>query len=355
MILYVSLFIFFVGGLSLSNRKGIAQFWLILSGITLSLLVGFRGETVGIDTAAYFNIYDIIKYMPDNTYISEKIQPFYVFLNKISDFFNGGPSLTLFFAAAITLYLLLSTILRFSTNISLSLAIFFSLELFFFMHNVVRQAIAVSIVFYSIRYIISRQLLLFLIMIFIASMFHISAIIFLPFYFIAGLGINYICLILAWLTSLAFLIDSSLISLLFGEITPYLPAQYEYFANREDVLVENSQSLGLTQMFKQIVFILLIYVYPKIKASRNNSTVLLLALISIILSNIFYHIGLINRINSYFSIFLILALPLAIDYAFERYSKIIVNISLYVAFFIIYVRNLFTDGHSIFPYYNVLF
>lgn len=355
MILYISLFIFFVGSFSLNNRKHIALFGLALLGITASFLIGFRGETVGLDTAAYFNIYDIIKYTPDSSYIAEKVQPFYIFLNKSADFLNGGPSLTLFFAAAITLYFLLNTIFKFSTNIALSLAVFFSLELFFFMHNVVRQAVAASIIFYSIRYIISKQLLLFLLMVFIASMFHISSIVFLPFYFIAGLRISYMWLMLAWLVSLAFFIDSSLISLLFGKVSPYLPAQYEYFADRADVLEKNSQSLGATQLFRQIIFLLLIYVYPKIKVSRYNNAVFLLALISIIFSNIFYHIGLIGRINSYFTIFLILAIPIAIDYAFERHSKRIVDITLYIVFFIIYVRNLYTDSHSIFPYYNVLF
>lgn len=355
MYIYISLFVFFVGSLAFAKNKRTKSVILITLWLLASLLIGFRGQSVGIDTAEYFNIYSIIKYDPNNLYITRKIQPLYIAINNVADFLNGGASLALFISAAITLYFIISTIMRISSNAALSIAIFFSLELFFFMHNGVRQALAVAVVFYSIRFIFSKQPICFLVMIFISIMFHASAVICLPFYFINKLSVNYKWFIFSWLISIVFFIDSSLVFYLYNFVVPYLPNQYESFSSLDDLYENASQGLGLGQLFKQFLFIIILYTYSKIDSKNDENSIVLIALISIIFSNIFYHIGLINRINSYLSIFLILAIPIAINFSFRMNNRRIVNTVLYIAFFLIYLKGIYTDGHSVFPYYNVLF
>lgn len=64
---------------------------------------------------------------------------------------------------------------------------FITVGMYFTSHNITRQCVAVAITLFSWKYIFTRNLRKFLLVEFVACLFHISAIFFLPMYFIAAL------------------------------------------------------------------------------------------------------------------------------------------------------------------------
>jgi len=351
MFLYPTLFFSAILSFCLARQKEMVIFLLFIFGVAFSIVVGFRSETVGIDTKAYYQIFDTIQTSPDDPYIERKIQLFYRLLNHAADFLGGDASLAMFFAASITIGFVFITIYRYSPSIGLSLAIFLSIELFFFAHNVVRQAIAISIVFASVGFVIHRRLLLFSFSIFFAYLFHSSAIVAFPIYFLARVRFNHWLILLAWLGSLVFIIFKDLIFIIFLAMVSYAPEQYAYFASKQGVYTLGGQGLGLVLIFKQFLFLILYYAYTKLGINDKKEQVfILLSLIGLILNNVFYHIGLVDRLVSFYSVFIIVGIPIAIRFLFRNQSYILSMIFMYSAFIVIFIRALFTSPHGIFPY-----
>lgn len=87
--------------------------------------------------------------------------------------------------AFLTLFAFFSSWLRFSEKIYLSILIFVSTGFFYFSLNGMRQALAIAIFFFAVRYIINRKPLRYCFAILLASTIHLSALIFFPFYILA--------------------------------------------------------------------------------------------------------------------------------------------------------------------------
>jgi hypothetical protein len=75
------------------------------------------------------------------------------------------------------------TLKYFTENKLLALLIYFSLLFFHLDMNLMRQALAVSIFFYSLKYIIQKNFFKYILFILLGFLFHWSIIIFLPLYF----------------------------------------------------------------------------------------------------------------------------------------------------------------------------
>jgi hypothetical protein len=78
-----------------------------------------------------------------------------------------------------------------NSNIAyVSVASFIALGLYYNSMNFMRQFIAAIIISFALNCIVSKQPLRFLVLVFFASCFHVSALIILPFYFILRIGLN---------------------------------------------------------------------------------------------------------------------------------------------------------------------
>lgn len=76
-----------------------------------------------------------------------------------------------------------------SKNICQSIFLLMITTFYFFSLNGIRQAIAIAIFLYSIKYIKQKKLLSYILVIFLASSFHTIALIFIPLYFICNIKI----------------------------------------------------------------------------------------------------------------------------------------------------------------------
>lgn len=89
-----------------------------------------------------------------------------------------------FISTVIDLFLLYKILERYSTNHLLSLMVFFVIGSTALEFNVLRNAKAIFIFLYALRYIEGRQIWHYFAAIFIACLFHMSSVLFFPLYFI---------------------------------------------------------------------------------------------------------------------------------------------------------------------------
>lgn len=183
--------------LELSSNRKYKFLWLVV--IFLIILIGFR-ESVGADYGSYLGAYryygvsanfsDILS----NSYFvkSPKVDMewLYVLVGKINFIFNQPFFIYTFILAIISIG---TKFLSFNENSpypALSLALYLYPSLFSGDGGQMRQGVAMGIILFSFHFIKKRQLILFLIMIYLAKGFHNSAIIFLPAYWLVLVPLN---------------------------------------------------------------------------------------------------------------------------------------------------------------------
>lgn len=172
--------------------------FLIIAAISLIILSGFR-YFVGADYPIYKNLY--VNFPIYATYqdvwdkalfrpTSEQIEWIFVLINKVL-FDMGMP-----FYMVTFVMVLMSVTLKFTTiyqNLALPIlgAFMYFMPLFFFEDSgQIRQGMGVAVCVFSFRYIKSRNLWMFLLMIYIALGFHKTAVVFLPAYWIVKIPMN---------------------------------------------------------------------------------------------------------------------------------------------------------------------
>jgi hypothetical protein len=168
------------------NRKGLFYFCVII----MVLFVGLRGN-VEPDYLHYLNIYknsswtNIIR---SNSV--ESVESGYQFLNILFKTFYIEFQGLLFFMAFFTIYLKFKFLKAYSPKYIISILLYYCSLFFLYEFIAIRQALAMSIFMISLPYVIERKFYKFLGLIILASLFHISVIIVIPFYFIGTKKIN---------------------------------------------------------------------------------------------------------------------------------------------------------------------
>lgn len=109
-----------------------------------------------------------------------------IFCNKIGCSYN----VFIFIIAAITIILFYLLIKRYSKKPADSIFYFVTLGYYAFLFNIIRQMLAISISLFGIKYIKEKNFIKYLVVIVIASLFHLSALIMIPVYFLLKLPNN---------------------------------------------------------------------------------------------------------------------------------------------------------------------
>lgn len=115
----------------------------------------------------------------------------YLAIVKILQKFTDNAFVLIFFLSALFVGFTFKAIKDQSPDILSSILLLFATRYFFISMNAVRQFLAMAIILYSIKYILSRQKNKFLFWLFIAFSIHYMSILFLPVYFIADKKINF--------------------------------------------------------------------------------------------------------------------------------------------------------------------
>lgn len=197
---YLSCYIYIFVTKIFKKKKIIFFFYII----QLIFLVVLRKETVGIDTVQYLKFYNFI-----TNFQSLKLSRFEVgfkYINYILKYILGNFQYLLIFMGVLTLIPLYFFILRYSKNYFLSIITYMSFNYYYYDFITLRQSAAYSLVLLSYKYIENKSFWKFLLLIFLASSFHKSALIFIIAYYLLNqkidnkkVGISFICLFIFYI------------------------------------------------------------------------------------------------------------------------------------------------------------
>lgn len=145
------------------------------------LLVALRSSIVGNDTVAYLNLYEDIVSYPFN-YLSDFFMRYeigYILFNKGATLISSSTQTILILSGMVSLYGYYYFIRKHSISVFLSIAMFVLLRYLDHNMNIIRECMAMSILFFAFDCAVKRRILPFLLLVFIAFLFHKTAIIFL--------------------------------------------------------------------------------------------------------------------------------------------------------------------------------
>lgn len=156
-------------------HKGVISLAII---IPLWFVMGLRYR-IGADYTNYENVFLQSVLYKEN---SSHIELGYYFLNRFAGSLSDNPQIIFFLVAFLIIFFCFKGIEKNEGSMYCGILAFMGLGYYFYAMNIQRQYIAVMIAFYSFKYLEQRNLKKFVISILTASLFHLSAIIWIVIY-----------------------------------------------------------------------------------------------------------------------------------------------------------------------------
>lgn len=314
-------------------------------GIIVLLVFAIIRYDVGWDYRWYYHLatryeFGIIPFFPQNimNYIGRfdwEVWQYYriEFLNKVVYkviwFFKFPPQIVIGIYSLITLYFLKKGIERNlkkkerSKNIYI---VFYALPLFYLNFlSLLRQGVAISLVFYSYVYIKDRKLIKFIFMILLASLFHKTALIIIPIYFFYNIEPNRKLYI--FMLGVGVFFDKIFTELVIEYNIPLISKYRIYIINS---IGEGGTKLSYIIFFIGLIILLLLYLDKKFY--QKNTFLIIMTL-----SGVFIYCSLISsghlgpRMSIYFFIYILYLIP-EIEKSLEKIgiSKYLISIFMLV-------------------------
>ena len=299
----------------------------------LIILIGFR-YNVGTDWSEYESVYNALNFQNFNISRFGFLFSFLMMIFKSLGLSFMAFSFVIFF---ISLVLIEKTISKFSKNYFFSFFIYLNTIFLIFHINGIRQGIALSIIFYSIKYILNNNKSRYMFSVILASFFHISAIIFLPVYWLRKLKINKIKLFFTILISLfilhfnpfSIMVENAAKYLNFENIVWYINNEYYNPINLFDVQV-------IARLF---ILLVLSFFIQKIKENTLLDTLFKIYLIGFLVYCFFsFNQDISYRLSFYFKIFEIILISNVGFYIKDRLKKFLFFITIFMVFFLSSIR-----------------
>lgn len=321
-------------------------FFLFLVILSLILISGFR-----VDTTLYsdewnyrhaFNSYDGMPFK--NLKLNLFNEPGFIFLNWIlANVFHNSQSLILV-TSIITNTLITLFIYRYTKHFTFSMFLYISSGSFFSSMNIIRQYLAIAIILSGFKYIEEKNLKKFLIIVFIAFLFHKSAIIMIFVYFYVNslfidkhkfIAFLLILLIMYNFSSILQVFENSMYN---DYVTSYMESGYGVSAIRV--------------LFWSIIYVFILWRQGffirqfKVKKIMFNSIFISFGII--LISSLYVYV---NRLD-YLSICSYTLIPM-IPYCFVKKSRLVIQyliIFLFFAFGMYSVKDMTFFEHLIFTF-----
>ncbi|MFD2532961.1 EpsG family protein [Gracilimonas halophila] len=328
----------------------------VLIVIVISFFVGIRFE-VGNDWDGYVTDFLSLTSNSSFSYFDQYYELGYYTLNWLVGVLNLGYQWVFFSSAIIAWYFYFKSVPRYI--IPLFIFFIFTDEFFFSGMNLVRQFTAMALWVFSVKFIIDRNLKLFLLSIIGASLFHSSSLLLIPFYFIPYEKLyNQIYWMIIYGVSLiaVFFLDLSTIyqnlDLLVLALSDDIGTVERYARYAESGrLAAEETSLGLGFTFKLLVNFLIIMLSKSwIKRRPELKPYLVLFFIGAILFNIFYEFQLIGRLTNYFLIFRPLVLAYIIYFYWVFKKDRIIGPFIIFLYFLILLAAIYGSSNMCCPY-----
>ena len=283
---------------SYKNKNKILEKVLLLLSFAIALFP--MGLRYGIGTDYFYT------YLPHFYGIANGTMEFsevaFNLINKIIYNLTGDYRVLFFVTSMIFLYFIYRGIYENSNNLFLSVMLIFLGQSYFYSMNIVRQAIAMSIIFYAFKYIKDDKKISYIVLCIVASFIHSSAVLMIPFLFIFNMNLSNRKKIIIVLILLIFEPIIGDIVKVIIEHTPYA----WYYSSRYNT-GDTSFVLIATNI---IIFLLNVFYSSKEKVEDREFKILSnINFIGICIMILSSSIPLVNRLVRYFTMFQILLIP----------------------------------------------
>ncbi len=240
------------------------------------LVAGLRYET-GVDWPGYMLFFNQSKGLED-LFMNGTIMSYdygsqfefgYFLLNSLLKTFVNNVQWLFFFVALITNLMLFKSVKKYSTHISLSLLLYFCTVYFILDMSGIRQAIALNLFLLSIEHIVNKNFFKYLLVILLASSFHISALILLPLYFILSKEIkNYVLIAIVGLGMIIAITQTPWLSFFMGKMIGSF-----YINGITEKLIRYSNRVDIREFgigFVLNVLIIVLFIIKRKELQKNN-------------------------------------------------------------------------------------
>jgi hypothetical protein len=281
--------------------------------LIIVVIVGFR-YNVGTDWLNYKSYYETQSGLDLYNY---KQEYGFAFLMQLFQYYNISYSGFLIITALVPWVLILKA--HYTKYLPLILFYLFTDGHLFISMNALRQFISVGIFVYSIKFIINRKQLYYILTIIVASQFHTSALILISIYYLPydRLENNKIWIIL-YLISFIYFLSPSIFDLL-QSMVYYLITKIAILSHYRSYIelgrynIQGIGGTGLGVIYRVIVTCIIMYYHKDIVNKYPNSKYYLIIMyIGAIIVNLFFSIQLIQRVNYY----LLIIRPIALAYLY---------------------------------------
>ena len=304
LIFYIVTFIFSsmvigkVGKLYKKDKKNKGMICLLtIIGLAIPIIISALRYYVGTDYENYMRSYERFSYYSLYDILTEGQEILFLVVIKIAALFNNY-QIIFFIMAFLTVVIMYFTLFNYKEKLSLGFMFFIYLFMYFTSSfNLVKQCLAVVIVAYSYKFIFNREGKKFLITIIIASLFHVSAFLFLPFYFVVNKAdekkAKYIRICYIIITAIVVLNYQRVVGMI-SSISIF--SDYGVYANE----VESANREAILSF--AILIVILCFRKQLIKYDKRNEVFIFFAIINSILLLIGFVTPYAKRIAEYFGI-----------------------------------------------------
>ncbi|MGV0978194.1 EpsG family protein [Empedobacter falsenii] len=260
--LFIFAFLLVASFLEFSNKKVSKQLYILI--VVIMCLTAGLGYALSPDWVAYFDTFNALAYVNWSEFgrfaYMAGMEKGYLGLNKILVDYGFDFGMLTLIVATTSLILKTTTFYKYGGFPFLVLFIYAMPNFMFEEHVHIRQGLANAIALYSIRYVIDRNLIKFLICITIGFQFHESIIVFLLAYWIAPMKFDE--KFIGWLVVFSIIGFYTGLNSIIEIIMDFMPIGQDKFESYQSQLYDQGDGVAVGD-FVKIISILSIIIYNK--------------------------------------------------------------------------------------------
>lgn len=309
--------------------------------IQLFLFLSLRTTEGKTDLPNYFYFFDKCNQVGWGKIFSYRYEPLFIIYTKIIANILNNKQLFLVITAFISLLGPLYIIKKYSKNYFLSVFLFITFQFFTYDFYLLRQVIAMSILLLSLKFVEERKLIKFIIMIILATCFHMSACLFIIVYWLAKIKIdNKKMLMIAGIMIAIFLFGDSIINVALSII-------YQNYADA----IEEGGGYFYFAVLLCVFFIVTMLKGAFLKQQKTNLMWYNILIIAIFIQLFAIQKPIISRVTIYYSIALIIVLPNVIQCFKEKNLRLLANVMICIVFFLFYLTRLGSEIYGDYQFF----
>ena len=324
------------------TRGKLRNFSLIFGIFAFLLMVSACRIAIGNDYWEYTAIFSLIS---QNRYVSTEFG--FNFFVRVCHFLSGKENYIVIFGivAAATIYFSLKSIYRLSERFGYSFFLYMVLGIYLSGFNSIRYYLVLAVAMYAVNFLFTKEYEKFILLILLASTFHMAVLFCLVVYPIARLRWK------VWVYPILGVFATSL--LLFPEF--YRRIIFFFYPFYENSVFD-TQTTSVVQIARCVaVLAFSLACYKAVKNSEKNRFYFQLNLLALIVYCCCSFMPVISRIGYFLNVYHIFLIPSLLQSVSKKWLRILLTVIIAlagIAYFLLFLENCRDTGTHIVPYWN---